>query len=977
MALFQNITFEEASFPPPGWTLSNFFPTGATYARVPDPLGQEGNVLRLRCVNSSPTLPTDYSSAALQQAAMDIGTSGAHALRGNNTWYRYKIMFPTGNVFCNGTSNFLVEWHVNETGPLSPGLFAYGSYPLTSQGTTHPKLVFVMRSGNISAPTEVYWPGGGTGQTGLNNAEALAAPLLTNHWYDIVFHIIWSENPSVGLFEWWIDGTLIVSQNQATYYTVASETLTNAVYNYRYNVLGDSSIYYALIQIADSAADIGGVPSGGGGGTTNAKILTLEDSFDDNAFDPSMWTKFDPTGGTTSEVNQRVQFALAANTITPVYGEYSSLRAYDLTGSSVFARMAQQPTGGGMEMSMQVGPSTDRNNCYEFSKTTDSSQLVCSIWVNAVRTIIATPVYDSTTMAYQRIRESGGTVFWETSPDGRTWTVRAQRATGDFAITDCFLSIYAGSYSSTNLAATAAWDSVNTPAPITTGGANNSSVPSSPDTYPGIVYPNELTSPGSNLSIVGADFGVGTEGAPVVTSTTSKAGSDSAVGIDTVLSRKLASREFAVGIDTVFSLVKPGVTGGVARAISLATYKVEVAWELIAPGLFTLGTSTLGGSDVLASSPFANAFSFAGPLDNISADVMTIEITRGRSNDLSSVEEGRIVVTLQDPAGKYNPNNPLSPLAGQLRVNRPLRFTATFQGIEYGRFFGWIRRISYEPSGRGGTATIEASDILFKLGDAKFTPTIPSTGQTVTGTAIGKILDALGWTDATMREIGVGDPIIDFSASADKIGLQLIQDLLQTEGGIVYQTGSGKVRYRDRSSRYPPASAGSLVNRMIRLNTGVSLDDITNEWGVARESGGTAGTPIVVSDSPSIFLYGERRQDITSPYLLNDSQAQGVASYLVSRTRDPVSPLWAVTMENRDDATMVEMLARDLGDRETIVEAENGTSGDFIIESIRESLDFTQSRRHTVAWAVTRLPIQGNPFRLGTSTLEGSDVLVY
>jgi hypothetical protein len=246
------VNFDEAAFPVPGWDLSTFFPTGASWARVTDPLGVEGQVLQLQAVYSS-QLPTDYSNAGLQQAAISVSDKSlAHAALGDDTWYRDRFMFPTGDVFSNGFTNFIEEHHTNEVGPKSPGMFAYGDYPLTTGGTTVPKLVWVVRSGDVNNPTERFYPGG------TNTVETSSGiPIQTNHWYDSVTHFKWRTDSS-GLFEWYLDGKLIVSASGPTYYTEPTELLGWAVYNYRYNVTGDETIDYGLLVDGPTRASVGG-----------------------------------------------------------------------------------------------------------------------------------------------------------------------------------------------------------------------------------------------------------------------------------------------------------------------------------------------------------------------------------------------------------------------------------------------------------------------------------------------------------------------------------------------------------------------------------------------------------------------------------------------------------------------------------------------------------------------------------------------
>lgn len=113
------------------------------------------------------------------------------------------------------------------------------------------------------------------------------------------------------------------------------------------------------------------------------------------------------------------------------------------------------------------------------------------------------------------------------------------------------------------------------------------------------------------------------------------------------------------------------------RMVALANYRLEVAWELSPGGLFVLGTSQLGGSDVLAASGWSETF--GGDLDDLTGDIDDdgLEVVRGRTDDLAMMAAGQLTARLRDPDGKYNRENRHSPLYGLLNPLRATRLSAT------------------------------------------------------------------------------------------------------------------------------------------------------------------------------------------------------------------------------------------------------------------------------------------------------------
>lgn len=109
----------------------------------------------------------------------------------------------------------------------------------------------------------------------------------------------------------------------------------------------------------------------------------------------------------------------------------------DLTGNSLTAFVVQAPktaTGSIAHMTLQL----DTSNVLRFMVLDSYSSQVGHLWavrvVAGVRTDWDLGPYSPITHAWWRIREASGTVYWETSADGLTWTTGASAAPG-FAVT--------------------------------------------------------------------------------------------------------------------------------------------------------------------------------------------------------------------------------------------------------------------------------------------------------------------------------------------------------------------------------------------------------------------------------------------------------------------------------------------------------------------------------------------------------------
>lgn len=84
---------------------------------------------------------------------------------------------------------------------------------------------------------------------------------------------------------------------------------------------------------------------------------------------------------------------------------------------------------------------------------------------------------------------------------------------------------------------------------------------------------------------------------------------------------------------------------------NVAAYTLEIAMTGRLTGLFTVGTSVVGGPDVVGGFFGSNVF------DDVSAMLREASIKRGRSSDFANQEQGTMTVVLKDPTGRFNVEN--------------------------------------------------------------------------------------------------------------------------------------------------------------------------------------------------------------------------------------------------------------------------------------------------------------------------------
>ena len=166
------------------------------------------------------------------------------------------MRFPsTAYAPTTGDWNWVVAWHVDvhteSYGAYSTALGVYTDYPTVSgQVGVNPRFVLRLAGGNSASPTY--------------NGTSCALPsnsLKYDHWYRLVFHLVWSADSSVGLVQWWVDGAQICSLHFPTLFrNPDGTTSTNAfgLYNYHYAAPWNSRVDVDDVAIGPSLSSVGG-----------------------------------------------------------------------------------------------------------------------------------------------------------------------------------------------------------------------------------------------------------------------------------------------------------------------------------------------------------------------------------------------------------------------------------------------------------------------------------------------------------------------------------------------------------------------------------------------------------------------------------------------------------------------------------------------------------------------------------------------
>ena len=385
---------------------------------------------------------------------------------------------------------------------------------------------------------------------------------------------------------------------------------------------------------------------------------------------------------------------------------------------------------------------------------------------------------------------------------------------------------------------------------------------------------------------------------------------------------------------------------------------VQIAFDLNAAGqgdFFTLDDPVKGELDN-TSYPLAGDI-----LQDVTADVRTISIRRGRSNALDKFQAGSCNVVLDNRARLYDPTagTAISPYGASLKPRKEI--TVTMGGVA--QFTGVVEDwdLAYDVAG-DSTTTAKGVDGFVLLGQQSITP-FTATAQT-TGERVAAILDRseIGWPSAK-RDIDTGlatltnDAVGGTANPAPVNALQYLQRVEADEPGALFVNKAGSLAFRQRTdlqnvTAVTFADDGTGI-QFTSVGVEYGTEQMRNNVSVALLNAGTATAEDLDSQQDYGVIAYEQRDSLLS----TQAQAQSLADWLVNLYGQPQLRITQVgfALNGLDDASVAQLLSLELGDAVRVVYTPNGV-GDPIdryaaIDSIEHSVD---KRQHSMTFGLSQ-----------------------
>jgi hypothetical protein len=291
-------------------------------------------------------------------------------------------------------------------------------------------------------------------------------------------------------------------------------------------------------------------------------------------------------------------------------------------------------------------------------------------------------------------------------------------------------------------------------------------------------------------------------------------------------------------------------------------------------------------SGIFGTNVFADS---AAVIVDVSDRIDYIKTRRGRDAVSDEFQAGQLTLRIIDQNGDFNPQNVTGPYYELLSPMRKVQITATYEGVTYPIFSGFITSyLNTQPQEATALAytTIQAID-AFRLAQlAQVTTVAGASAGDLTGTRINQILDEIEWPNS-MRDVDAGQTTVQNDPGTLRTSLFAMQTVATTEYGALYVDATGSFVFQDRdltteSITLPTTDFNDDGTGISYVDANWVLNDVLiyNKATVTR----TGGTPQVATNQASIekyFLHSFNEKDLL---METDAEALDFArAYVASR----------------------------------------------------------------------------------------------
>lgn len=370
---------------------------------------------------------------------------------------------------------------------------------------------------------------------------------------------------------------------------------------------------------------------------------------------------------------------------------------------------------------------------------------------------------------------------------------------------------------------------------------------------------------------------------------------------------------------------------------------VRIAFDLSLAGggnFFTLDDPVKGELD---NAPFGLAGDI---LTDVSDDVRSVTIRRGRSDETTSFDAGTVNVVLDNRLRQYDPTAAasVSLLGPSILPRKALDVTIDGQFLFRGQVEDWD--LLYDIGGDSVTIA-KAADGFTLLGQQVFASGAGATG--LAGSVIYQTASAVGWPVGRIN-VDDGNVTIGAHVIADNDNvLRYLQEVAESDPGLLFISKDGALTFRDRTASQAPTGVEFTDD-----GTGIKFRNIEIDYGTellfTRVEVEWTGGSVIAENIEAQLDYGETTLRVKT-LLGIEAEAIQLAEFLAQRYGQPVLRVVSLEVEVNDLTPQQQqtLLDLELGDGVKVIFTPNGIGDPIertvVIDSLEHRIETGASHR--------------------------------
>jgi hypothetical protein len=270
-----------------------------------------------------------------------------------------------------------------------------------------------------------------------------------------------------------------------------------------------------------------------------------------------------------------------------------------------------------------------------------------------------------------------------------------------------------------------------------------------------------------------------------------------------------------------------------------------------------------------------------------------------RTNEFDMPGPAGATLVLNNQDARFTPTNASGPYFGGLKPYRRFRVRALWNGVTYGRFWGYVTDWpeAWDNAGKLQTVTLQLVDAMAPL--EVFDLQGRSFGAKLSAAALTDVVSAAG---LTLTTIDTGNSTIVASGvlPAQSYAMQRIKDICATENGVCYADGSGNLVFHDRHHRLfnntaVSATIGDGPGEIAYTNPQPLIGDV---WPVVQvvPNGGAVQQASLAAGVASYFSRTLNFPTGGTYLASSTTEALAAAQYLSSRYGAPITRIQSVEL---------------------------------------------------------------------------------